>query len=174
VCECVLPVFPLRLGDYPSFYRPRRRQFTGVPHCSSYVWRYGAQCRGVDGRPVESRFWRDVMACPVFVQERLRGWWCRGRSFGVCPRADSRVPLMRGRTGHNSGCGDVLSPRVPTAPAMALQWLGWPHRADGDGGACLTSRHGPMRARNGRPSPFEGSAVSFRGCAVPAVWEWVA
>jgi hypothetical protein len=25
---------PLRLGDYPSFYRSRREQFTGVPHCS--------------------------------------------------------------------------------------------------------------------------------------------
>jgi hypothetical protein len=25
---------PLRLGDCPSFYRPRRGQFTGVPHCS--------------------------------------------------------------------------------------------------------------------------------------------
>jgi hypothetical protein len=25
---------PLRLGDCPSFYRQRREQFTGVPHCS--------------------------------------------------------------------------------------------------------------------------------------------
>jgi hypothetical protein len=25
------PVYP-RLGDYPSFYRPRREQFTCVPH----------------------------------------------------------------------------------------------------------------------------------------------
>jgi hypothetical protein len=24
---------PLRLGDYPSFYRPRREQFTCMPHC---------------------------------------------------------------------------------------------------------------------------------------------
>jgi hypothetical protein len=28
---------PLRLGDCPSFYRPRRGQFTGVPHYSAYV-----------------------------------------------------------------------------------------------------------------------------------------
>jgi hypothetical protein len=28
---------PLRLGDCPSFYRPRRGQFTGVPHCFAYV-----------------------------------------------------------------------------------------------------------------------------------------
>jgi hypothetical protein len=26
---------PLRLGDCPSFYRPRREQFIGVPHCFS-------------------------------------------------------------------------------------------------------------------------------------------
>jgi hypothetical protein len=64
------------------------------------------------------------MACPVFVQERLQGWRCRGFPFGGRPRADSRVPLVRGRTGHNSGRGDVLSPRVSTASGMALQWLG--------------------------------------------------
>jgi hypothetical protein len=28
---------PLQPGDFPSFYRPRRRQFTGVPHYFSYV-----------------------------------------------------------------------------------------------------------------------------------------
>jgi hypothetical protein len=28
---------PLRLGDCPSFYRPRRRQFTSVPHYFVYV-----------------------------------------------------------------------------------------------------------------------------------------
>jgi hypothetical protein len=27
-----------------------------VPDCSSYVWRYGAQYNGVDGRPGESGF----------------------------------------------------------------------------------------------------------------------
>jgi hypothetical protein len=124
----------LRPGDYPSFYRTRRRQFTSVPHCFIYVWRYGVQCRGVDDRPGESRFWWDVMACPVSVQERLRGWRCRGCPFSGRPRADSRVPLTRGCIGHNSGCGDFLSPRVSTASGMALQWLGWPHRADGDGG----------------------------------------
>jgi hypothetical protein len=134
VCECVLPVVPLRLGDCPSFYRPRRRQFTIVPHCFIYVWMYGVQCHGVDGRPGESCFWRDVMAHPVSVQERLRAWPCGGCPFGVRPPADSRVPLSRGRTGHSSGCGDVLSLRGPTASGMALQWLGWPHRAGGDRG----------------------------------------
>jgi hypothetical protein len=41
-------------------------------------------------------------------------------------------------------------------------------------GSRPTSRHGPARVRNRRPSPFEGSAVLFRGCGVPAVREWVA
>jgi hypothetical protein len=45
---------PPRLGDCPSFYRPRRRQFTSVPHYFVYVQRHGVQRRGVDGRPGES------------------------------------------------------------------------------------------------------------------------
>jgi hypothetical protein len=53
----------------------------------------------IDGRPGESRFWRDVMACSISVQERLRGWRCRGRLFSVRPRADSRVLLTRGCMG---------------------------------------------------------------------------
>jgi hypothetical protein len=130
----VLSITPLRPGACPSFYRPRRGQFTGVPHCFVYVWRHGVQCRGVDGRPGESCFWRDIMAWPVSVEERLRGWRCRRCSFGGRPHANSRVPLTRGRTGHSSGRGDVLLPRVSTASGMALQWLGWQHRADGDGG----------------------------------------
>jgi hypothetical protein len=33
-----VPVYrPLRLGDCPSFCRPRRAQFTGVPHYFAYV-----------------------------------------------------------------------------------------------------------------------------------------
>jgi hypothetical protein len=145
-----------------------------VPHWSSYVWQYGAQCPGVDGRPGESRFWRNVVACPVSVKERLRGWRCRGRPFGVRPRADSRVLLTRGCTGHNSGCGDVMSPCVPTASGMALQWLGWPHRADGDGGGVPDVTAWPQASAEPAFAPFEGSAVSFRGRDVSAVREWVA
>jgi hypothetical protein len=36
VCAVRRPVSP-RLGDCPSFYRPRRRQFTSVPHYFAYV-----------------------------------------------------------------------------------------------------------------------------------------
>jgi hypothetical protein len=95
-----------------------------VPHCFIYVWRHDVQCRGVDGRPSESCFRRDVMLCPVFVQERLRGWRCRGRSFGGRPHTDSRVPLTGGRTGHISRCGNVLSPRASTTSGMAMQCPG--------------------------------------------------
>jgi hypothetical protein len=82
----------------------------------------------------ESCFWRDVMACPVSVQERLRGWWCRGRPFGGRPHADSRVPLTGGRTRHSSERGGVLSPHAPTTSVMAMQCPGWSRRADGDDG----------------------------------------
>jgi hypothetical protein len=145
-----------------------------MPHCFIYVWRYEVQCRGVDGLPSESCFWRDVMARPVSVQERLQGRRCGGCPFGVRPRADSRVPLTRGRTGHSSGCGDVLSPRVPTVSRWCCS--GWDGRTGlmVTVGACPTSQHGPGRARNRRPSPFEGSAISFRGHGVPAVREWMA
>jgi hypothetical protein len=37
---------PLRLGDCPSFYRPRRRRFTSVLHCLS-------TCRGMVYNVVE-------------------------------------------------------------------------------------------------------------------------
>jgi hypothetical protein len=129
----VLSVVPCGQGTTPPFIG-QRGGFTSVPHCFINVWRHGVQCRRVDGRPGESRFWRDVMACPISVQERLRGRRCRGCPFSGRPRADSRVPLTRGHTGHSSGCGDVLSLRVPTSSGMALQWLGWSHRADGDDG----------------------------------------
>jgi hypothetical protein len=137
-----LCVRPLRLGDCPSFYRPRREQFTGVPHYSPQSYSYGVHCRRVD-RPRESCSCWGVVAGPVPVQERLRGWWRRGCSAGRCPRAVSRVPLTGGRTKHSGGRGDVLSPCALTASGMSMQcpeWrysgvavAGWPHRADSDG-----------------------------------------
>jgi hypothetical protein len=157
---------PLRLGDCPSFYRPRRRQFTGVPHCFIYVWRHDVQCRGVDGRPGESCFRRDVMVCPVSVQERLRGWRCRGPSFGGRPHVDSRVPLTGGCTRHSSRRGDVLSPRASTASGMAMQCPGWcrdggdsrtgPTATEVTGPAGLTSGCSPRQAWNRRLFPLRG------------------
>ena len=88
----------------------------------------------MDGRPGESCFWRSVMACPVSVQERLRGWRRRSFPCGRRPYADSRVRLTGGRKGHSRGRGGVLSPRTPTASGMALQCPGW-RRDGGDGRA---------------------------------------
>jgi hypothetical protein len=93
------------------------------------------------------------MACPVYVQERLRGLRRRSLPFGRRPRVDSRGQLTRGRTEHSSRRGDVLSPRASTASRMALQCPGW-RRGGGDGrtglmvteGTRPTSRHGPVRA----------------------------
>jgi hypothetical protein len=117
--------FFLRLGDYPSFYRPRRRQFTSMPHCFVYVKRHGVQRCGVDGRPGESCIWRGVMACPVSVQERLKGWWCRDFSFSRRPYIGFRVRLTGGRREHSNRRGGVLSPCPP------------PPHSVGDGDAVL-------------------------------------
>jgi hypothetical protein len=137
-----------------------------VLHYSNYVWRYGVQHRGVDGRPGESLFPSDVMACLVLAHERLRGWLYGNVPFGLHPYADSRVRLTDGRMVHNCGRGDVLSSRVPTASGMASQGPGWLH-SDGDG--CtgpevmgetrptgLMSRRCPARAWGRCPYPFRG------------------
>jgi hypothetical protein len=60
------------------------------------------------------------MACPVSVQEQLRGCQRSSLPFGRRPGADSRVQLTGGRMGHIGGRVGVLSPRVPTASGMAL------------------------------------------------------
>jgi hypothetical protein len=171
-------------GDCPSFYRPRRKQFTSVPHCSNYVWRHGVQCHGVDGRPGESCFWQGVTVRPVRAHEQLRGWRRRGCPFEGRPREDSRVPLTWGRTRHSGWSGGVLSPYASTASGTGMQWPGW-RRGGGDGRTgpmatevtaptSLTSRHSPVRAWSSRPPPpFEGSAVLFQGCGALAVREWV-
>jgi hypothetical protein len=57
---------------------------------------------------------------------------------------------------HSSGCGDVLSPRVSTAPGMALQWLGWPHRADGDGGVAPDVTAWPRAGAEQASVPLRG------------------
>jgi hypothetical protein len=67
--RCLVPYIsclPLRRGGSPSFYRPRRERFTGMPHYFSYVWRYGVQFHGDDARPGESCSGHGVVACPVF------------------------------------------------------------------------------------------------------------
>jgi hypothetical protein len=128
---------PLRLGDCPSLYRSRREQ-----------------CHGADGRPGESCSSRGVVARPVLVQERLRGWRRSDWSSGHRPWANSRVPSTGGRTRHSGSRGDILSPCTPTLSGMSSQYLAW-RCSGGDGRtgltatgktapAGLTSRRGPV------------------------------
>jgi hypothetical protein len=108
----------------------------------------------------------------------------RGRPFSGRPHGDSRVPLTGGRTRHNRGRGDVLSPRASTTSGMAMQCPGW-CRDGGDGRigpttmkvtgpASPTSRRSLGQTWNRCSSPFEGPTVLFRGRGASAVREWVA
>jgi hypothetical protein len=140
-----MSVVPPWLGDYPSFYRPMRKQFTSVPHYSSYVWRYDVQFHGADDRPGESCSCWDVVASTVPVQGRLRVWWNRGCSSGCCPWSVSRVPLRGGPTRHNGGRGDVPSPCALTAWGMALQCPMWCcSGGDGCTGLIVTEKTVPV------------------------------
>jgi hypothetical protein len=60
---------------------------------------------------------------------------------------------------------------------MVAQRWGWLHRADGDGGDALHWSDITTSSSCGHGgdvrTPFEGSAVLFRGCGAPAVQEWV-
>jgi hypothetical protein len=106
----------------------------------SYVWRRGEQCHGVDGRPGESCSSWGVVARLVLVQEQLRGWWRSGWLSVRRPRTGSRVPSTGGPYAaqwrawrrpvpmRSNSIGDVVA-----VPGVALQWRGWPHRADSDG-----------------------------------------
>jgi hypothetical protein len=102
-------------GDCPYFYRPRREQFTCVPHYFPYVWKHGEQCHGADGRPGESFPSRGIMVRPVLVQERLRGWRCSGWLSGRRSGPFRGCRRRGARTRHSGGHGYVLSPRTPTA-----------------------------------------------------------
>jgi hypothetical protein len=123
------------------------------------------------------------VACPVSVQERLRGWRCGNFPFSRRPYADSRVQLTGGHKVHRRR-GGVLSPRTPTTSGMALQCQGW-RRGGGDGltgpmvmeGARLTgptSWRCPGRARNRHSSPFRGFRRPPSRMRRTAVREWVA
>jgi hypothetical protein len=92
----------------------------------------------VDDRPGESCSSWGVVARPVLVQERLRGWWCRGWMSSCCPRAGSRGPSTGARTRYSGRHGDVLPPCAPTASGMLPQY---PARrcSDGDGRTGLTA-----------------------------------
>jgi hypothetical protein len=120
------------------------------------------------------------MAHPVRVQERLRGWRCRGLMFGGRPCEDSMVSWREAVRGYSSWRGGVPSSHASTASGMVMQWpgwrwgrRGWPHRADGDGGDRAHRPDITALSLHGRGVvvrlPFEGSAILFRGCGASAV-----
>jgi hypothetical protein len=169
VRDCYPSSRPLRLGDCLSFYRPRREQFTCVPH-------YSSTCGGVASSATELT---TVLAnlAPVGVSWRvlclykqLQGWRCRGWLSGRCPRAGLRVPSMGVRTRYRGRRGDVPSPCAPTASGMSSQYPAW-RCSGGDGRTGLTatgktapagptSRRSPVwsRERHPRvpPAPLRG------------------
>jgi hypothetical protein len=107
VCRPVSP----RLGDCLSFYRPRREQFTCVPH-------YFPTCGGMVSSATEltgESCSCGVAARTILVPERFRGWRRSGWSSGR-RRGPIRGCRRRGaRTRHSGSRGDVLSPCTPTA-----------------------------------------------------------
>jgi hypothetical protein len=123
----------------------------------SYVWRSGVKCHGVDDRPGESCSSRGIVARPVLIQERRRGWWRRGWLSGRCPRAGSRVPSTEVRTWYSGRHGDVPSPCAPTASGMSSQYQAW-RCSGGDGRTGLTAtgplpparRHGVVLCSHGK------------------------
>jgi hypothetical protein len=129
---------PLLLGDCPSFYRPRREQFTCVPH-------YFPTCRGVASSAAELTA---VLANPAPVEASwrvlcsYRGSFEGGSVVVGCPTAARRP--ARGcrqwgvRTRHSGSCGDVLSPCTPTASEMSSQCPAW-RCSGGDGRSGLTT-----------------------------------
>jgi hypothetical protein len=140
-CGCSLSVVPspLRQGDRPSFYRPRRGRFTGVPHyfptCGGMA-SSAAELTAVLANPASVKAswctlcsYRSgfeggvvVVGRPAVAVARFEGavdgspyvaqWWSWRRLVPVC----------------SNSTGDVV-----TVPSVELQWLGWPHRADSDG-----------------------------------------
>jgi hypothetical protein len=103
------------------------------------------------------------MARLVPVQERLWGWWHRGRLSGHHPWAGSRVPLTGGRTRYSCWRGGVLLPHVP----QCRVW--WCSGQDGRTGPMamevtaptgLTSRRRPARVQS-------SCALSLRGFRRP-------
>jgi hypothetical protein len=105
----------------------------------SYVWRHGEQCHGADSRPGESCSSRGVVARPVLVQERFRGWRCSGQSSGR-RRGPIRGCCQRGPVRGTVAVVVKSCPRalqqhrdVAIVPGVVRQRQGWPHRVDSDG-----------------------------------------
>jgi hypothetical protein len=167
------PMSP-RLGDCPSFYRPRRVKFTCVLH-------YFPTCGGMAGSAMELT---TVLANPAPVEAS----WCvlcsyrsgfEGRSAAV-GRPASVVGRFEGAINGGSVRGTVAvaataHPRVPqqrrdviTVPGVVQQWRGWSQKVDSDGDD--RSRQPDVMAWPcvSTEKTFEGAATPFRGLGVLA------
>jgi hypothetical protein len=136
-------VFAIRrppwLGDCPSFYRPRRMQFTSVPH-------YSPTCEGMASSAAELT---TVLAnlAPVGVLWRVlcpyrSGFEGGGVEVGYLAAARGPARGCHQRRSYEAqwqvwrrpvlarfnNVGDVV-----TVPNVVLQWRGWLQRADSDG-----------------------------------------
>jgi hypothetical protein len=109
---------PMRLGDCPSFYRPKQGQFTGVPH-------YSLTCEGMVGSAAELTAvlanlapvgvsWRVLypyrsdfkgsgieVGCPTTARRQVRGWCqretVRGTVAGMATSCPCALQQRRGR-----------------------------------------------------------------------------
>jgi hypothetical protein len=139
VCSLYV-VMSLRLGDCPSFYRPRREQFTGVSH-------YSPTCGGMASSATELT---TVLANLTLVGVSWRVL-CPYRSdfegSGVEVGhlwAGSRVPSTGVRMRYSGGHGDVLSPCAPIASGMSSQNPVWRcSGGDGRAGLIVTEKTAP-------------------------------
>jgi hypothetical protein len=132
------PVSPL-LGDCPSFYRPRREQFTCVSH-------YFPMCGGMASSATELTA---VLANPAPVEALWRVQCSYRSGFEGSGVVVGRPAASAGRFegavdgGPVRGTVAVMATSCPcapqqhrdvvTVPGMAWQWREWPHRVDSDG-----------------------------------------
>jgi hypothetical protein len=128
-----------RLGDSPSFYRPRREQFTCVPH-------YFPMCGGVASSATELMA---VLANPAPLRASWRvlcsyrsgfegGGVVVGRPAAAASRFEGAVngaPVRGTVAVMATSCPRALQQHrdVVTGPGVARHWRGWPHRVDSDG-----------------------------------------
>jgi hypothetical protein len=135
----VRPHVSSQLGDCPSFYRPRREQFTCMPH-------YFPTCGSMASSAAELTA---VLANPAPVEASWRvlcsyrsGFEGGGVVVGCLAAVVGR---FEGAVNGGSVCGTVavvatFCPHAPQqrrdvviVPDVVRQWRGWPHRVDSDG-----------------------------------------
>jgi hypothetical protein len=158
---------PLRPGGCPSFYRPRREQFTCVPH-------YFPTCGSMASSVMELTA---VLANPAPAEVSWRvlcsyrsgfegGGVVVGRPVVATGRFEGAVnggPVRSTVAVVATSCPHALQQHrdVAIVPGVVRQWRGWPHRVDCDGDGRTGSRKRHSRVP---PAPFRGlGALAVRG-----------